>query len=358
MNAMNAVVGVTGLNATDNPGPGLSVIRSLRHTDAFKGRIVGLAYDSLDPGIYSSQWVDDVFLIPYPSQGPEALRERLAYIRAETGLNAIIPNLDAELPNFLRLEKSLADDGVRMLMCTPEQFQLRSKERLAQLGASAGISVPATRTISEPEALYTIHHEIPYPIVVKGIYYGAEICHSVDEAVAAFHKTVAKWGYPVLVQEHVVGEEVNVVALGDGKGNLVGAVPMKKTYITDKGKGWAGVAIKDPDLLDLTLRFVKSCSWRGPCEVEAIKDRDGKFHLIEINPRFPAWTYLSAGAGANLPLAALSMAFGEPTQPLHNFTPGTMFVRVSVDQIASLDQFQQIASTGEIRREEKNNEPA
>ncbi|MEZ4409836.1 MAG: hypothetical protein R3A52_25690 [Polyangiales bacterium] len=74
-------VAVTGLNATDNPGPGVGVIRSLRyHRDDV--RVIGLAYDALEPGVYADGLVSDVYLIPYPSQGIEPLRERLAYIRA------------------------------------------------------------------------------------------------------------------------------------------------------------------------------------------------------------------------------------------------------------------------------------
>ena len=34
---------------------------------------MGLAYDALDPGVYASDVVDEVFLIPYPSQGRDAL---------------------------------------------------------------------------------------------------------------------------------------------------------------------------------------------------------------------------------------------------------------------------------------------
>ncbi len=31
---------------------------------------------------------------------------------------------------------------------------------------------------------------------------------------------------------------------------------MKKLLITDKGKGWAGVTIKDPKLMELTRAFM------------------------------------------------------------------------------------------------------
>jgi len=347
-NDQNFTIAVTGLNATDNPGPGISVIRGLRHNPQFRGRIVGLAYDGLDPGIYAHDIVDDVFLIPYPSQGVDALWERLEYIRNQTGMRVVIPTLDAELPSFMALEKRLHAAGVGSFFCTEEQFRLRSKDRLAQLGEQAGIPVPKTRVVSDVEALYSVHEEVPYPFFVKGLYYGATLARSVDEAIAAFHKVVSQWGAPVIVQQAVWGDELDVVAVGDGRGGLVGAVTMKKTFVTDKGKGWAGVVIKDPNVLELTRRFVQHTRWRGPCEVEVVKGREGSYHLFEVNPRFPAWTYLSAGAGVNLPQAVVNLAAGLPQETLGEAKAGTMFVRISLDQIASMSDFQQVASQGEL----------
>jgi len=346
------VIAVTGLNATDNPGPGLSVIRAIREAPDFAGRIVGLAYDGLDPGIYARDIVDDAFLIPYPSQGPEALFERLAYIHEQTGMEVVIPTLDAELPSFLALEGRLRDLGVGSFACTKGQFDLRAKDRLAAMGQASGVPVPRTKVIVDTDALYRVHEEIPYPFFVKGLYYGAELARGVDEAVAAFHRTVARWGVPVIIQERVLGEELDVVAVGDGQGGLVGAVAMKKTFLTDKGKGWAGVAIKDPHLLDLTERLVRHLRWRGPCEVEVVKERAGGYHLLEINPRFPAWTYLSAGAGQNLPWAVACLAAGCEVAPMRAYEAGTMFVRVSLDQIAHVRDFQHIATGGELRAAE------
>jgi carbamoyl-phosphate synthase large subunit len=341
-------VAVTGLNATDNPGPGVSVIRSLRLHPDFDGRIVGLAYDTLDPGIYAREIVDDVFVIPYPSQGPEALEARLRYIKERVGLDVILPTLDAELASFIALEPALSELGIGSFLPTREQLDLRSKSHLAAFGERAGIAVPATRVLSSVEELYTVHEQIPYPFFVKGLYYGATLARSVDEAIRAFHHVVAKWGHPVIIQALVEGDELNVVAVGDGEGGLVGALPMKKTFITDKGKGWAGIAIKDPQIIELTRSFAAASDWRGPCEVEVIKDAAGAYHLIEVNPRFPAWTYLSAGAGINLPHAAVQLAAGRPVEPLGDYRVGTMFVRISIDQIADLADFQAITQTGEI----------
>ncbi len=63
-------VAVTGMNARpDNPGPGYAVARCLREAPEFSGRIVGLGYDALDPGVYDRQVCDQAYLLPYPSSG-------------------------------------------------------------------------------------------------------------------------------------------------------------------------------------------------------------------------------------------------------------------------------------------------
>jgi len=67
-----------------------------------------------------------------------------------------------------------------------------------------------------------------------------------------------------------------------------------------------------------------------------------------VNPRFPAWTYLSAGAGMNLPLAAVRLAAGQQVEPMEDYRVGTMFVRISMDQIANLEDFQAITQFGEL----------
>lgn len=343
-------IGVTGLNATDNPAPGVGVIRALRKSAQPDERFVGLAYDALDPGIYAREIVPDVFLLPYPSQGMQPFLSRLGYIQECCGIDVIIPTLDAELPAFIGAEAELRDLGIATFLPTREQLDLRSKASLAELGRRANIPVPATAVVSSAAELSLVHQRVPYPMFVKGVFYGASLAHSLDEAVVAFHKVVAQWGLPVIVQTLIPGEEFNVVALGDGKGGLVGAVAMKKMLITDKGKGWAGVTVRDPALIALTEAFMRTTKWRGPCELELIRDGRGGYYLIEINPRFPAWVYLSAAAGVNLARATVELALGRPVTPLGDYEAGKMFVRISIDQEASIEDFQRVVTTGELVR--------
>lgn len=341
-------IAVTGLNATDNPGPGVGVIRALLHEPTFGGRIIGLAYDSLEPGIYARDLVQDVFLIPYPSQGLDALEERLRYAHERVRIDVIIPTLDSEIASFIALEPTLRELGIGLFLPTREQFDLRSKAHLLELGRRADIQVPASRVLSDVSQLADVEREFDGPFLIKGCYYGAKVVRSLEEARIAYHSCVAEWGPPVIAQEFVNGDEFDIVAVGDGVGGLVGAVPMRKTLLTDKGKGWAGITVKDPNLLAITRRFMAASHWRGPCEVEIMKSGSGEYYLMEINPRFPAWCYLSAGAGQNLPWAVARLAAGESIDGLPDFRVGSMFVRISIDQLAELSDFEQITTHGEI----------
>ncbi|MEZ4409835.1 MAG: ATP-grasp domain-containing protein [Polyangiales bacterium] len=212
--------------------------------------------------------------------------------------------------------------------------------------------MPASRVLSSVTELYSLHEVMPFPIVVKGPYYGAKVAHTVADAVAAFHKMVAEWGYPVIVQEFVAGQELCVLAVGDGDGGLVGAVQMRKTVITDTGKGWAGVAIHDPRLSALAETFMRATKWRGPCELEVIRTASGEYFVLEVNPRFPAWCFLSAGAGMNLPYAVAELAAGRALTPLTDYRVGTMFVRIALDQISDMEAFSRMSTSGEVVRSE------
>jgi carbamoyl-phosphate synthase large subunit len=343
-------IAVTGLNATDNPAPGVGVLRSLKLGEGAQDRLVGLAYDALDPGVYAQDLAQDIFMLPYPSSSVDAYLARIAHVHQRVGLDVIIPTLDAELPAFLTLAPRLKAMGIGTLLPTRDQLDARNKARLAAMGKQAGISVPATAVVQSADEMARVHERIAYPFFVKGAFYGATLVHSVDEALGAFHKAAAQWGLPIVVQSVVRGEELNVVALGDGQGGMTGAVPMKKLLLTDKGKGWAGITIDDRALLDLARRFFAATKWRGPCEVEVIRDEAGGYHLLEINPRFPAWVHLAAASGVNLPRAAAQLAAGLPLQPLGDYRVGTMFVRISFDQITTLADFEKLVTAGELSR--------
>jgi carbamoyl-phosphate synthase large subunit len=342
-------VGVTGLNNIDSPGPGIPVIRALKDMKDFDVRIIGLSYDSLEPGIYMHDLVDKTYQIPLPSAGQQSLLTRLDYINSVENLDIIIPNFDAELFNFIKLQDTLKKKmGIHTFLPTLEQFEERHKSNLPEFGVKYGIKVPKSKMIHSMAEIHSLAYEFGYPLVVKGKFYDASIAYSPDQAMAYFNKISGKWGLPIIIQQYTQGTEVNVTAIGDGKGNLIGAVPMRKTYITDKGKAWAGVALEDDELMDIAKNLVKGNKWRGGFELEMIRTEKNEYFLIEINPRFPAWVYLAVGAGQNHPEALVKMALGEKVEPFKNYEVGKMFIRYSYDLICDLKEFETITTLGEL----------
>jgi carbamoyl-phosphate synthase large subunit len=348
MNRRKVTVAVTGLNNIDSPGPGIPVIRGIRESKVFEVRIIGLAYEHLEPGIYMSDLVDKTYMIPYPAEGKDALFHRLLEIHKKEKIDVIIPNFDAELFSFIKLEKKLGEIGIKTYLPTLEQFEERNKSNLPAYGEKYGVNVPTGTEVFSISDLSNTLKSMNYPVMIKGKYYDAYAANSMEQAVTFFSNMSAKWGFPVIVQEFIKGTEVNVIALGDGNGNLIAAVPMRKQYITEKGKAWGGITIEDPTLLNLAKKIISQTKWRGGMELELIRSSDNKLYLLEINPRIPAWVYLAVGAGQNIPEALLKLTMGIEVIPFTRYDVGKMFVRYSYDMIVDLELFSRLTTTGEL----------
>ena len=341
-------IGVTGLNAIDSPGPGISVIRGLREAGSFDVRIIGLSYESLEPGIYMHDVVDKTYQIPYPSAGADALLARIEYIHEVENLDVIIPNFDAELFSFIKLEPKLKKMNIHMFLPTVRQYQEREKVNLETFGEKYGIHVPKGKILYDLSTIHSLSSEFEFPVVVKGKFYDASIAYNLEQVRSYFNKISAKWGLPIIIQEFIHGTEFNVTGLGDGKGNTIAAVAMRKQYITDKGKAWGGISIADEKMLSMTRKFLRNTKWRGGFELELMKNKDNEIYLLEINPRLPAWIYLAVGVGQNIPEALVNLAVGNPVTPMKDYDVGKMFIRYSWDMIVDREEFEQISVYGEL----------
>jgi carbamoyl-phosphate synthase large subunit len=340
------IVGVSGINAVDNPGPGIGVARSLKEAADPRVMIVGLAYDAMEPGIYMDWVVDKSYVMPYPSGGGEAYVDRLLHIKRTHGLDFVIPNLDVELPVFIHYADVLEANGIGTFLPGMAQFRLRGKDRLEELACAIGIRVPRTKVVASHEALASAVAELGVPVMVKGIYYKAQRASTLGEAHRHCELVAAEFGYPVIVQEVVVGDELNVVGLGDGEGAMLGAVGLKKIMTTALGKVWTGVTVRHERMLAAAERFVARYKWRGPFELECML-RGDDIYLIEINPRFPAWSYLATGVGINLPSRMLRRARGLPVPENCAYEAGKLFIRYSFDLVTDMDRFQKLVTRGE-----------
>ena len=335
-------IAVSGLNATDNPAPGIPVAKSLK--DEFE--IIGLSYDPNEPGNYLDI-IKKTYLMPYPSLGFDTLIDRLKEIKQKEDISIIIPCLDAELPLYIKYQDKIEELGIKVVLPSEVNFELRNKNKLDKLSQDLGITYPKTFEISSIDDLHRVSHELTYPFMVKGNYYKAYMAYNFESAIEYFYKISNEWGFPILIQQVVSGEELNLVGVGDGKGNLTGAVTIKKLTTTDIGKIWTGITIEHKPMMEVAKKFIEKTSWKGPFELECIVNGDDVF-MIEINPRFPAWMYFATGVGVNLAKQLVDIANNKEVKPNLSYDAGKMYVRFTDEVITDFSAFSTLMSKKEL----------
>ncbi len=335
-------VAVSGLNNTDNPAPGIPVIKGIQA----KNEIVGFSYDANEPGNYM-QMAGKTYLMPYPSLGFAELKNRLEYIQEKEGLDAVIPCLDAELPLYIKYQEDIEAMGIKLCLPSLENFELRNKNKLDGLSQKLNITYPKTYEVSSVAELVECTKTSNFPLMVKGNYYKAYMSYNLDSAIDNFYKISNEWGFPVLVQEVVTGEELNLVGVGDGKGELKGAVAIKKLTTTEIGKIWTGVTIQNDKMMQMAKDFVALTKWKGPFELECIVNMNQVF-MIEINPRFPAWVHFATEIGVNLPQMVVDIMEGVDNEPTLEYPQNKMYVRYTQELVTDFTDYMQLLSKKEL----------
>jgi carbamoyl-phosphate synthase large subunit len=335
------------MNAVDSPGPGVPVLRSLKESK-LNPQLIGFAYGALEPGNFMTDLLENSFLLPYPSSGPEVLLERIRYIHSIKKLDVIIPTLDSELDNYITISAQLKEMGVHIFLPGRKELHTRDKTYLKESLENTGVLLPETITVQDVSAIRQATDKIGFPLFVKGVFYEAYLAHNYEEAVGSFYALAAKWGVPVILQKYVSGEECNVCALAKD-GDMIGGVVMKKLFLTDKGKAWAGVTIDSEEAKLTSKKILQFIKWNGGCELEfIIENKTGKMYLLEINPRFPAWVYLATASGQNLPDALLRICLGEEVPKFTSYDIGKLFVRHSWDEIIPMKQLELLTVKGQL----------
>lgn len=340
-----SIIGISGINATDNPGPGYGVARSLVEAPSTKNiSTIGISYDVNDPGNYLLDTFSNSFLIPYPNNGWKVTKAAISDIQKKTGLNALIPCLDVELPLMIKHQKDLNKMGISTLLPTQEQFELRDKNNLPKLSKKINCLHPKTKAVSSiEELLKVLESDIPLPAVIKGKYYQAYIVYNQETAILKATEIAAQWGFPILVQERIEGQEVNLIALSDKQGQVKGRVSIRKQLQTSLGKIWTAITIRDDRLDKICDNFAAVTKWIGPFELEFITNKNGVY-LIEINPRFPSWVYFATAVGINLPQMLLEIIQSQDCPPKLEYSIGKYFIRYPAEMVTDLTGFQNLIS--------------
>lgn len=114
-----------------------------------------------------------------------------------------------------------------------------------------------------------------------------------------------------LLQEFIDGMEYTIDVLTDLDGGFLFAVPRMR--IVARGVSVIGQVSMDDEIIDLAKQIVKSFSFRGPINIQVIREREtGDLFIIEINPRLSGSCMFTVMAGFDILDATIRLFSGEP----------------------------------------------
>jgi diaminopimelate decarboxylase len=288
---------LSGLYSGTNPQPGVGVARSLRAAYP-EATLVGVEYSNRCSGIHWPD-LDELWLQrPWEELSLEAYGEAVAEV-LDSGAYWI-SGVDLEA---MWLAGLFPEGHPRLLAPTAAALGRVTKPAVE---AHEGLPVRIPPYVwTEEHSDWELHafcRRHDWRVWLKGPYYEAVRAGGWAAFEHARALMTRAWSTERLfLQAHVSGYEESVMFCAY-RGELLGAVRMRKRDLTEEGKTWAGdVTEVDGEFAEPLRRIVRELNWTGGAELEMVRDAGGRLWLLEINPRFPAWVHGSTIAGRNLP---------------------------------------------------------
>jgi diaminopimelate decarboxylase len=314
---------ISGVHSGPNPSPGLGVALSLRQ--AFPhARLVGVDYSVESSGLHSEVF-DDIWLQrPWKELQLPVYQAAIQQVLDDGAL--WIAGQDLEVG---WLAGALTDRSRAML---PPSEALRQVAK-PEISAARELPFVVPEFLAVDRSDWELHgfcRAHGWRVWVKGPTYEAMRAFDWPSFVSARRVLSEGWSTNrAFVQRHVLGNE-ETIAFCAYQGELLDCVHMRKQTVTQEGKTWAGrVSRVEPAIEEPLRALLARLEWTGGGELEFVRAGDGTLHLIDWNPRFPAWIHGATYAGHNLPARLLEAAgYGTPAP-----APGraSQFTRVVVE---------------------------
>lgn len=245
-------------------------------------------------------------------------------------IKALISLNDLELPILATNRMRFEAIGVNLIVSDEHVIDICfDKYHTAQFVESIGLNTPKT-FINYQEAINALESgELQFPLVLKPRWgsgsIGIEFVNSMEELEEVYGmllnkvkksilSTASKGHEYILIQQKIEGQEYGMDVMNDLNGHNHGvSVKMKlamRAGETDKAKTVDNAEIRSIGrILGDNLRHI------GNLDVDVF-EKDGKYYVLELNPRFGGGFPFSYEAGVNFPGAIIKWLKGEEIDDL------------------------------------------
>jgi len=259
------------------------------------------------PAVYADNYIDCVLDI--------CLRHN---VKAVISLN------DLELPLLATNCERFESKGVTLIVSRQEVIDICfDKYCTAEYVASIGLNTPLTFiNINKAKEAIT-EGKLAFPLVLKprwgsgsiGIEFVNEM-DELDEGYAMLLKKVKKsilatasqGDEYILIQEKIEGQEYGMDVMNDLKGNNRG-VSVKKKLAMRAGETDKAQTVDNSEIRVIGRTLGENLKHIGNLDVDVF-EKDGKYYVLELNPRFGGGFPFSYEAGVNFPKAIIEWLKG------------------------------------------------
>jgi predicted ATP-grasp superfamily ATP-dependent carboligase len=256
----------------------------------------------------TSRFVAGSCVLRYDTASP--VEELLSIIERES-IEVVIP---AGLPGneLICRNRDALGGAVRAPFNDLVAFErLANKRDAVELARLLGAPHPRSVQILGPDRLDDVVQELAFPVVFKSVVdqgtvryaHDATELRAIADAFWRSNRALIEAGRFPLAQEYIQGTAHGYYALADS-GSVVAHFMHRRLHEVPASGGPSAMAVsyRDPDLMRLGERFVAETAWTGVVMVEFKKNaRDGKYYMIEVNPKFWGSLDLSIAAGVDFP---------------------------------------------------------
>ena len=229
----------------------------------------------------------------------------------------------------IKLTKFLDSQGIPILGTSAESIDMaEDRERFDELLERFHIKRPQGRGITGMEEALNAAHELGYPVLLRPSYViGGQnmvIAHN-DQDVRTYMEVIlsGKIENPVLVDQYLMGKELEVDVISDGKDVLIPGV-MQHIERTGVHSG-DSIAVYPPfsigdkmlkTIIDCSEKLALSLKTRGLINIQYLIYQ-GELYVIEVNPRASRTVpYISKVTGVPMVDLATRVMVGQPLSAL------------------------------------------
>jgi len=255
-------------------------------------RLVGTDITDMSVG---RLFVDKFYKVPKAEDEEKVINRYVDIVKKENPA-WIISGPEEEILILAKARKTFASLGVELLHPPVQTLEVViDKLKVCEFFSDkAEINTPATCTFSDFTNGSLKKKFILKPKKGRG---SRDTFIVRGEELLSLKKTLNSNDY--IVQDFIEGEEFTVDALYDLEANLLNIIPRKRIK-TDSGISVIGETQKDKNLYELVLKISGYLKFIGGNCFQFIKNLEGDYFLIDINPRLGGGFCLSLAASKTL----------------------------------------------------------